>query len=747
MESLLGGWLVNPVLLAAGSLLVSAPIIIHLLSQRRNRTLDWAAMEFLIQAEQRNRRRIQLEELLLLALRCLAVLLAALLVARPYWPSRWTPTWLNAERQEHIVVLDDSPSMAATESDGSPFITARRLIERLVTESATNATGDSLTLIRTSQPDRPVFNDLTLDSGTAATVLEELSRLAPSDIACRWDRLPSELQPLVEGRSDKLNRSVAVLTDLRRVDWSAGGEDAASPVVTMVRELSLKATRTVVVDTAQEEPSNLAILEVLPDQGLLLAGSPVRFQVAVKNFGTQAASQVPVQFLVGGSLPVSATIPVIAPGSTETIPFSYTPPLAGSPAEEPLPALLEIRAQLDVRPPVDGLASDNRRDFAGQVLPGIPTLVIDGDPSTEYGQGETFFLQRALQPPGPYTSGVNVTTLTDAELDQQPLGAVHAVHLCNLYQLSESRRAALEQWVTAGGGLVVWPGGQIDERHYNADWQSLLPTTFSQINGDETEANWVSFQAAATDHPALGVFQKDAAALLGSTKIFRWWELAEPTADSGHRVVLRFTDADRTAAMIERRLGRGRVVQMAVPADSDWTDWPENAGYVIFLQELTRSLVPAAPATADRTVGEPLDLPLDVRSYRAEALLTPPDGEPLGKIAMAGDDGGPLWRLREDNPQVRGVYAWTLTRLDGRTERRGEAVNLAPQESDLRRADVDAVRTDFGDANVEVVHGDEWFAAKSDGGHNELWWWVLVGLTGVLFAEQGLAGWISRSRR
>ena len=83
MESLLGGWLVNPALLAAGSLLVSAPIIIHLLSQRRFRTLDWAAMEFLIQAEQRNRRRIQLEELLLLALRCLAVLLAALLVARP----------------------------------------------------------------------------------------------------------------------------------------------------------------------------------------------------------------------------------------------------------------------------------------------------------------------------------------------------------------------------------------------------------------------------------------------------------------------------------------------------------------------------------------------------------------------------------------------------------------------------------------------------------------------------------------
>ena len=33
-------------------------------------------MDFLLEADQRNRRRIQLEELLLLALRCLAVLLA-----------------------------------------------------------------------------------------------------------------------------------------------------------------------------------------------------------------------------------------------------------------------------------------------------------------------------------------------------------------------------------------------------------------------------------------------------------------------------------------------------------------------------------------------------------------------------------------------------------------------------------------------------------------------------------------------
>jgi hypothetical protein len=729
MESLLGGWLVNPALLAAGSLLVSAPIIIHLLSQRRFRTLDWAAMEFLIQAEQRNRRRIQLEELLLLALRCLAVLLAALLVARPYWPSQWTPQWLSGERQEYVVVLDDSPSLAAVEADGSPFASARRLIERLVTDAATRSAGDSLTLVRTSQPGRPLFTDLPLDSATAATILDELSQLTPSDVSCRWDRIGPELQQLVGQRSAKLNRTVAVLTDLRRDDWQAAEtSDSATLALAALRTLSGEATRTIVVDVAREEPPNLAIVDILPDQGLLLAGSTVRFKVTVKNFSAQSASNVPVQLQVAGSLPVSATIPLIAAGSTETIPFSYTPPAVAASPEESRLVPLEVRAVIDVRPPVDALAADNARDFAGTVLPGIPTLLIDGDPSSEYGQTETFFLQRALRPPGAFTSGVDVVTLTDAEFDQQPLGAVHVIHLCNLYQMSESRRAVLEQWVANGGGLVIWPGGQIDERHYNADWhresQGLLPAPIVRMQGDDTESDWVSYQIAAPDHPALRVFQGDAAALLAATKIFRWWQLAEPPADSGAKVVLRFTDAERSPAMIEHRLGHGRVVQ------------------------LTRSLVQSAPATAGVTVGEPLLWPLDVRTHRAEALLTRPDGEALGKIATPSDDAAStVWRLREDDADQRGVYRWTLTRLDGQSEPHGVAVNLAVEESDLRRADVVSVREAFADSGVEVVQGDEWFTARGDGGQQELWWWVLIGLTGVLFAEQGLAGWISRSRR
>jgi len=57
----------------AGLIAAAGPIIIHLLNRRRYRTVHWGAMEFLREAVQRNRRILQLRDLLLLLLRTVAV--------------------------------------------------------------------------------------------------------------------------------------------------------------------------------------------------------------------------------------------------------------------------------------------------------------------------------------------------------------------------------------------------------------------------------------------------------------------------------------------------------------------------------------------------------------------------------------------------------------------------------------------------------------------------------------------------
>jgi len=58
-------------------------VIIHLIHLHRRRTIEWAAMMFLLAAQQMNRGYSRLRQMLILALRVLAVLGLIFLVSRP----------------------------------------------------------------------------------------------------------------------------------------------------------------------------------------------------------------------------------------------------------------------------------------------------------------------------------------------------------------------------------------------------------------------------------------------------------------------------------------------------------------------------------------------------------------------------------------------------------------------------------------------------------------------------------------
>src|SRR5580692_681081 len=100
----------NPWTMAAGAGLVSAPVIIHLINRMRFRRIKWAAMEFLLKAQKKMRRRKILEQLLLLFLRMFLVFLVGLLFAR--FLGLDSLQGKETRPTIHIVVLDDTPSMA-----------------------------------------------------------------------------------------------------------------------------------------------------------------------------------------------------------------------------------------------------------------------------------------------------------------------------------------------------------------------------------------------------------------------------------------------------------------------------------------------------------------------------------------------------------------------------------------------------------------------------------------------------------
>src|SRR3954470_23637529 len=83
VPGILAAFFAAPMFAVAGAALASIPIIIHILNRRRFKVVKWAAMEYLLQAMRKNRRKLKFEQWLLLAMRCLLIFLMGIALARP----------------------------------------------------------------------------------------------------------------------------------------------------------------------------------------------------------------------------------------------------------------------------------------------------------------------------------------------------------------------------------------------------------------------------------------------------------------------------------------------------------------------------------------------------------------------------------------------------------------------------------------------------------------------------------------
>src|SRR5579863_4811493 len=145
---------VSPFFLFAGAGLVAIPIVIHILNRRRFKIVPWAAMEFLLKAMKKNRRRLRFEQLLLLAARCLVLLLLGMALARPMGCAEYSMAELIGRRTGlHVFVIKNSYSMAydaqrsgARSQLDQAKIIAKALIERL------SSGGECVAIVTASRP-------------------------------------------------------------------------------------------------------------------------------------------------------------------------------------------------------------------------------------------------------------------------------------------------------------------------------------------------------------------------------------------------------------------------------------------------------------------------------------------------------------------------------------------------------------------------------------------------------------------
>ena len=194
-------------LLLAGLPLALLPLIIHLINRHRHRTVEWAAMLFLLDARKMNKGMARLRQILILSMRVLAVAMLIFAASRPLSGGILALTGGKADTV--IVLLDRSASME------------QQILE--TGESKRLAALDKLTdlLEKTGQSSEIVL----IDSATLKPVVIDdstnLAELPQTDATSTAADIPALLQIAIDylvtnesGRTD-----IWVASDQRESDW------------------------------------------------------------------------------------------------------------------------------------------------------------------------------------------------------------------------------------------------------------------------------------------------------------------------------------------------------------------------------------------------------------------------------------------------------------------------------------------------------------------------------------------------
>ena len=719
----------HPLLLWALPLAL-VPILIHLLNRRRYRTVRWAAMEQLLAALKRNRRRLRMEQWLLLAMRVLIVLLLIFAVSRP----QTSGSVLGDVRTHHVVCLDDSASMTHLRGATTAFDEAVQSIERLVTDLAETRRDDLLTLVVSSAPTAPVMLAMNLGPQTVGEVRAALAELRVGDGAVDFADLFQQVRARIEGTPEASRAEVYVVTDLRRVDWLADSGEVFPGIHRELASLDPESHRVTVVSVSSNDTENLAIESVRRSAPIAPTGVPLQLIAHVVNRGEQPSQPTEVGFEVDGASRVLRQIDSLSPGEGRDVAISYPFQTPGSHG-------------LEVTLPRDKFALDDSRAMALDIVESSRALLVDGDPGEAPEESETYCLVAALE----HTqSGIAIEVIPDHALPNQDLSHYDVVYLCNVPVPDEATVRALEDFARAGGGVVVFAGDQVDASRYNdalyREGAGLLPVALTGLDGDLDRPENVF--VADSSYGALRTATENLEQMFARLVLVgRWMGVAE-TTERPAKVVLRVRDNEGPPLMVSRNFeGGGEVVLVTTTADTRWTNWPSWPAFLIVSQEVHR-LVARPTSDDDVNLGQAgtLVLPVDPGLYRPDVVVRSREDEGVERTFTAQSDQPGDMEASVSIPMgdLRGfgLFEMQLTPHSGNRETRLFARNPPEAESRLAKADTGrlslAMPEDVRDRIrfVERDHG----ASVVTAGQGEIWRILALSMLLLMIAES-VAAW------
>ena len=692
-------------ILILGAFAAVVPLAIHLFNRSRFKIVKWGATHLLESVLRKNRKQIQLEQWIILLIRCAIPVILALTLARMVvmnWNSflfflllplaallfliliafsrttgwlwgflslacllatllgafGFVPEWglekkLSAPSGEvpasTVILLDDSLSMNTANgfSKAQSFISG--FLQNMNPQSET-------AVIQLGGEPALVFDKPTSDPGALGLRVDGL--FAQGDQISLLSGLDQALSVVSNGKN--LKREIILLSDFRTPDW----EEWKNATGDAFRE-RLNSTPNppdlTWVDFGNSAQKNLSVEKIVLSAQTVGIGHPLRVRATLRNFSDESFEGNLLVRLLGDQNESALDEAMVSVGPKASTQVSFTHRF-----KEAGPKVLHI----ELSEP-DDLPQDNRRSVAVGVIEQIGVLLVDGDPSKEWLRGETDFIKLALTPfqenttakNGKSGAGLEMKDLIKASTipadqfrNMDPTAGVSLIVLANLESLEGSMVQELPLFVENGGGVLICGGNRMNLSWYNQHWglegSNFLPLPMTGSKGNlQNEFEFSKIANTYFEHPALSLFNDPRNGSLSEARIKKWIELDESRArnDPGVTVVARLENGD--PLLVEKKWGKGVVMFLTTSIDTDWNNLPARPSYLPFVQQISTYLSEKVLPPKTVSAGFPLTHYLSEGKAEVKYHLMIPNGSKRKLIP----------RKRKD----RYVLEFTDTRLPG----------------------------------------------------------------------------------
>jgi hypothetical protein len=439
----------------AGAIAAAGPVIIHLLNRRRFRVLPWAAMDFLREAIKRNRRILQLRDILLLILRTACLMLFGLALAHPYFARSGSGQVESGQPLHAIMLVDNSMSMGYRQGSQTLLDEVKTQAHDLINKLPE---GSRISIVPICGSPNGFSRDAYRTPKDANEALDRIELTDRAATAARAIDLAKEAAETTEMPAG--SKRIFFFGDQQLENWRG---PALATLLKGLPEMQI-------IDAAARNTENAWISDFRLLDGMADVSTPARFTAKVSYHGAAARSHVQVTLSIDGADVQTRTID-LNPDQTSEVAFDYQ--FTDAPDQG------QVRwSAAKVSIPADRLETDDARYIVVPVVSALPVVFVDqlGDEEDPKRNrlGETRPLRNMLAPQNvrgqtqPHL--VHVLRRRIDQLDMKELRDARLVVIAGVPQ-PDSRETVklLRDYVRQGGQLVIGAGGGFDP----AAWTDL----------------------------------------------------------------------------------------------------------------------------------------------------------------------------------------------------------------------------------------------------------------------------------